>query len=171
MPWSTGGLLGTVSLNKTDSPTPSSHQLSMTPQMTLELHAQLPPPCWTIAWLELLKVLCRLLQMAWVHMCNCPAVSERQCFITIVHHLWLCSYSVPSAVMMAEPWLGMGWDADVPLRAEYFIVSYSLLVLGGAHYNSITWEAEAGESGAQGHLQPHRVSSQPGLRSNPVLET
>ena len=133
MTWSTGGLLGLVSLNKTDSPTPSSHQLSITPQLGLEVHTQLSLPCWAFAWLEFLKVLCRLLQMAWVHMCNCPAVSERQCFITIVHHLWLCSYSVPSAVMMAEPWLGMGGDADVPLRAEYFIVSYSLLVLGGAH--------------------------------------
>lgn len=27
---------------------------------------------------------------------------------------------------MPEPCLGMGWDADVPLKVEDFIVSYSL---------------------------------------------
>lgn len=44
--------------------------------------------CWYIVCLEIAQVLCILSQMLWVHMCTCPAVSRKKCFLVCFHRLW-----------------------------------------------------------------------------------
>lgn len=49
---------------------------------------QLPTPCWGLVCHGLTRVLCVLWQVLWVHMCGCPAVSGRHCFLEAMPRFW-----------------------------------------------------------------------------------
>lgn len=74
LPWEVVDLPGVISLKKTSSPSPSSHQLPIVPQRAVGL--------WSTSSLHarilLSQVLCMLLQSLWDHMWNCPVTSRKR---------------------------------------------------------------------------------------------
>lgn len=62
-------------------------------------------PCWDLVWLQL--VLCMLSQSLCVHLCNCPVVSGKHCFLDVTNHLWLMESLQPLFWEDPEPW-GLG---------------------------------------------------------------
>lgn len=66
-------------LKKTVSPSPG----------IFRLYAQLPFPQWDSFWHGLAQVLYMLSQLLWAHVYSCPAGSRKQCFLAVIHCLWL----------------------------------------------------------------------------------
>lgn len=53
------------------------------------LYAQLPFPQWDSFWHGLAQVLYMLSQLLWAHVYSCPVGSRKQCFLAVIHCLWL----------------------------------------------------------------------------------
>lgn len=88
------------------------------------LHAYILLPCWNFDWFELaLHIPCKQL---WVYMCTYLVMSEKPCFLLVIHCLWLLHFSYP--LFYNDLWAlrKIWYDIDVPFRPEDSIVSYSL---------------------------------------------
>lgn len=83
-------LPGTPSLKKTESQSPSCHQLPIAIQLRVVFVTHALAPSWDVVWTDLTWVLCMLLlQLLWVHSYNCLAVSRKYSFVVVTCCLWL----------------------------------------------------------------------------------
>lgn len=130
--WCIVHLPGATPLKKTNSPSPSSYQLPMAPELWLLLHVHLPSPCWDCFWIELMQVLWMLSQPLSVQTYNYAVVSVNAALLLLLSLSSLSSpyttsgsYSLVFSLFCNDLWaLGEGHDMDAPFRAEHFIVSY-----------------------------------------------
>lgn len=89
----TGHLLGTICLKDSDSPSPSSHQSPISPQLRNRA-PYFPPPFRDVAWLDAVQVSYRQTRHSHVHMWSCPLVSHSsstacgQCGLLICGDPW-----------------------------------------------------------------------------------
>lgn len=78
--WSVIYFSGATFLEETDSPSPRSYQLSVTPQLKWSF-----PSIVDLIWLELAEVLCVFSQLlcicSYVNMYSFPALSRRHCLL------------------------------------------------------------------------------------------
>lgn len=79
--------------------------------------------CWDFVCLKLMQVRCVLSLLLWVLRHNHFVVFRKHWFSVVIHHLLSSFHSFGK-----DPWAlgGRGIYTDVPFRAEYFKVSYSL---------------------------------------------
>lgn len=56
-------------------------------------------------WFELAQVLSLLSQLLWAHLCNCPVISGKHCFLAVNFCSWRSeSFFLLSSTMIPEPW-------------------------------------------------------------------
>lgn len=62
--------------------------VSSSRSLRMGICANLPFLSWNFVWLNFVQVPYILSQPLWAHMCNCPAVSGKQCLPVVIHYLW-----------------------------------------------------------------------------------
>lgn len=88
-----------------------------------------PPPCWDFVWLKLAGVLCMLSQSLCAHMCKCPTVCRRHCFLVVIHYPWLLQPGHHMLSFTGNPVPLWEWfNIDLSFKDKHFAVSYSLHV-------------------------------------------
>lgn len=85
-----------IPIKKTDSLSPSSNQLPISPQLGMGFHVHLPSPCLDFCLTWLAQVLCTRCANVWL-ICH-------QCFVLVTQGFWSYSPPTPSSTMVPELW-------------------------------------------------------------------
>ena len=127
MHWIMGSLSGLTFLKKTASPSPSSLQLLIAPQIGVGLVGLLLHPFLDFHWLCHMQVLCIQSQPVWVRVCNGTVVASNYCYLANMLLLVLQPFH---PLLHNDPLnlQGNGCDTDVPFRAEHSTFPYSQCV-------------------------------------------
>ena len=114
-------------LPQIDFPFPSNYPLLVVSQLG-ETSCPHPSLCCKFIWPEQPLALCELSSFLRVHMCNCPDMSGRHCFLGVICYwlllfiYWLFySFAIDSYSLSPR---GKEFDKDILFRAEYSKVSH-----------------------------------------------
>lgn len=92
---------------ETDASSPSRYQL-LIPTSSAKGGTSFTPSFpmlgFGLAWGS--REWCMLSQPLWRHMCSCPAVSRKHCFLVVTHHLWFFDSFHP--LFHNNPWAFTG---------------------------------------------------------------
>lgn len=90
-----------------------------------ELVSAFPSQLWDHIWFEPVQAVCMLPQCLWVRICISAIVSERRCFLAVIHPAWCNHLSASSSVWIIEPWgevlINERAGKDIPFRTECWV--------------------------------------------------
>lgn len=118
--WNLVNLPGATLLRKINCSSPRNHQLPRGPWLRMKFCAHLSSPYWGLVWLELSQPL-------WVQFTGTSVLLCLKDSVLVVTH---CLGSYCPLFLLPQWSLGLGRrgsDLDLPFRAEYWSLSYSLL--------------------------------------------